>query len=75
MDSPAIARAVVEELLSAGVSDVVVCPGSRSAPLALTLADADRRSSAHRIDTPKPGRHVDGDVHARGLQGRGLRTM
>ena len=43
MDSPAIARAVVEELLAAGVSDVVVCPGSRSAPLALTLADAERR--------------------------------
>ena len=43
MSSPAIARAVVEELLNAGVTDVVVCPGSRSAPLALTLADAERR--------------------------------
>ncbi len=43
MDSPAIARAVVEELLASGVVDVVVCPGSRSAPLALTLADAERR--------------------------------
>lgn len=43
MDSPAIARAVVEELLAAGMTDVVVCPGSRSAPLALTLADAERR--------------------------------
>ena len=43
MKSPAIARAVVEELLAAGVTDVVVCPGSRSAPLALTLADAERR--------------------------------
>ena len=43
MDSPAIARAVVEELLASGVHDVVVCPGSRSAPLALTLADAERR--------------------------------
>lgn len=38
-----MARAVVEELLAAGVTDVVVCPGSRSAPLALTLADAERR--------------------------------
>lgn len=43
MDSPAIARALVEELLAAGITDVVVCPGSRSAPLALTLADAERR--------------------------------
>jgi len=38
-----MARAVVEELLAAGITDVVVCPGSRSAPLALTLADAERR--------------------------------
>lgn len=43
MSSPTIARAVVEELLASGVTDVVVCPGSRSAPLALTLADAERR--------------------------------
>jgi 2-succinyl-5-enolpyruvyl-6-hydroxy-3-cyclohexene-1-carboxylate synthase len=43
VDSPAVARAVVEELVMAGVSDIVVCPGSRSAPLALTLADAERR--------------------------------
>jgi len=43
VDSPAIARAVVEELLAAGVADVVECPGSRSAPLALSLADAERR--------------------------------
>ncbi|TEX50213.1 MAG: 2-succinyl-5-enolpyruvyl-6-hydroxy-3-cyclohexene-1-carboxylic-acid synthase [Actinomycetales bacterium mxb001] len=38
-----MARAVVEELLAAGITDVVVCPGSRSAPLALTLAAAERR--------------------------------
>ncbi|MFM8772865.1 MAG: thiamine pyrophosphate-binding protein, partial [Actinomycetota bacterium] len=53
MDSPAIARAVVEELLAAGVADVVVCPGSRSAPVALSLAAAERRGLARlhvRID-------------------------
>lgn len=38
-----MARLVLEEVLGSGVTDVVVCPGSRSAPLALTLADAERR--------------------------------
>ena len=31
-------RAFVEELVAAGVRDVVVCPGSRSTPMALALA-------------------------------------
>lgn len=34
------ARALVQELQRGGVSDIVVCPGSRSAPLALAAADA-----------------------------------
>ncbi|HET9158381.1 MAG TPA: 2-succinyl-5-enolpyruvyl-6-hydroxy-3-cyclohexene-1-carboxylic-acid synthase [Myxococcaceae bacterium] len=34
------ARALVQELQRGGVSDVVVCPGSRSAPLALAAAEA-----------------------------------
>jgi 2-succinyl-5-enolpyruvyl-6-hydroxy-3-cyclohexene-1-carboxylate synthase len=38
-----MAVAVVEELLAGGVRDVVLAPGSRSAPLALALADAERR--------------------------------
>src|SRR6186713_1668973 len=37
--TPATAlRAFVEELVAAGVRDVVVCPGSRSTPMALALA-------------------------------------
>ncbi|MGZ6099389.1 MAG: thiamine pyrophosphate-binding protein, partial [Myxococcaceae bacterium] len=33
-------RAVVQELERGGVRDVVLCPGSRSAPLALAVAEA-----------------------------------
>lgn len=35
-----MAGAVLAELLGQGVRDVVLCPGSRSAPLALAIADA-----------------------------------
>ena len=41
--SPRVAVAVVEELIASGVRDVVLAPGSRSAPLALALADAERQ--------------------------------
>lgn len=37
------ARAVVEQLIAGGVVDVVLAPGSRSAPLAFALAAADRQ--------------------------------
>lgn len=40
--STAQARVVVDELVRGGVRDVVLCPGSRNAPLAFALADADR---------------------------------
>jgi 2-succinyl-5-enolpyruvyl-6-hydroxy-3-cyclohexene-1-carboxylate synthase len=39
--STALARVVVDELVRNGVSDVALAPGSRSAPLAMTLADAE----------------------------------
>jgi 2-succinyl-5-enolpyruvyl-6-hydroxy-3-cyclohexene-1-carboxylate synthase len=35
------ARVVVDELVRGGVRDVVLCPGSRNAPLAFALKDAD----------------------------------
>ncbi len=35
-----VARAVIAELVKAGVSTFVLCPGSRSAPLAYALGDA-----------------------------------
>ncbi len=56
--SIAIARLVVERLLAHGVSDVVLAPGSRSAPLALVLAAAERANqlALHvRIDERSAG--------------------
>jgi 2-succinyl-5-enolpyruvyl-6-hydroxy-3-cyclohexene-1-carboxylate synthase len=51
--STAFARVVVDELVRGGVTDAVLAPGSRSAPLALALAAAERdgRLTLHvRID-------------------------
>lgn len=48
----------VEALLAAGVRDVVLAPGSRSAPLALALAAAERRGALRlhvRIDERSAG--------------------
>jgi 2-succinyl-5-enolpyruvyl-6-hydroxy-3-cyclohexene-1-carboxylate synthase len=56
--STAQARIVVDELLRGGVKDVVLCPGSRNAPLAFALSDADRdgRLRLHvRIDERTAG--------------------
>ncbi|WNG82854.1 2-succinyl-5-enolpyruvyl-6-hydroxy-3-cyclohexene-1-carboxylic-acid synthase [Mycobacterium sp. ITM-2016-00316] len=52
------ARVVVDELIRGGVRDVVLCPGSRNAPLAFALHDADRagRIRLHvRIDERTAG--------------------
>jgi 2-succinyl-5-enolpyruvyl-6-hydroxy-3-cyclohexene-1-carboxylate synthase len=51
--STALARVLVDELVRGGVTDAVAAPGSRSAPVALALADAERagRLTLHvRID-------------------------
>lgn len=40
--SQLLAEGLVQALAAAGVRDVVYCPGSRSAPLAYALADAER---------------------------------
>src|ERR1700751_428321 len=56
--STAQARVVVDELIRGGVRDVVLCPGSRNAPLAFALQGADRsgRSRLHvRIDERTAG--------------------
>ena len=41
--STAQATVMVDELLRCGVSDAVLCPGSRSTPLAIALAEAEQR--------------------------------
>ena len=49
---------VVDELIRGGVRDVVLCPGSRNAPLAFALQDADRRGRIRlhvRIDERTAG--------------------
>ncbi|MGH3725590.1 MAG: 2-succinyl-5-enolpyruvyl-6-hydroxy-3-cyclohexene-1-carboxylic-acid synthase [Mycobacterium sp.] len=56
--STAQANAVVDELIRGGVRDVVLCPGSRNAPLAFALHDADKagRLRLHvRIDERTAG--------------------
>src|SRR5215813_3765892 len=56
--STAQARVVVDELIRGGVRDVVLCPGSRNAPLAFALqaADAAGRLRLHmRIDERTAG--------------------
>ena len=56
--SPRLAVAIVEELITSGVRDAVLAPGSRSAPLALALADAERSGFVRlhvRIDERSAG--------------------
>ncbi|MEP6816342.1 MAG: 2-succinyl-5-enolpyruvyl-6-hydroxy-3-cyclohexene-1-carboxylic-acid synthase [Marmoricola sp.] len=58
MTSTDLARALVDLLVEAGVEHVVVCPGSRSAPLAFASYDAarDGRVTLHtRIDERTAG--------------------
>lgn len=52
------ARVIVDELVRGGVTDVVLCPGSRNAPLAFAVHAADRRGDLRlhvRIDERTAG--------------------
>lgn len=56
--STAMARVIVDELVSCGVTEVVLAPGSRSAPLAIALAEADARGDLRlhvRVDERSAG--------------------
>ncbi len=62
--STACARTLVAQLVAQGVGEVVLCPGSRSAPLALALAEADA-AGALRL-------HVRTDERSAGFLALGL---
>ncbi|MEH0108435.1 2-succinyl-5-enolpyruvyl-6-hydroxy-3-cyclohexene-1-carboxylic-acid synthase [Tersicoccus sp. MR15.9] len=71
-DSTTVARAVVRLLIDGGVRDVVVCPGSRSAPLAYALAEV---AVAPDEDEGPAGRlrlHVRIDERSAGFTALGL---
>ena len=58
MSSTSICRALVEDLLDAGVREAVIAPGSRSGPLAIALAAADRAGALRlhvRVDERTAG--------------------
>ena len=58
MSATAICRALVEDLLDAGVREAVIAPGSRSGPLAIALAAADRAGALRlhvRVDERTAG--------------------
>lgn len=64
-----LARAFVANLVAAGVRDVVLCPGSRSAPLAYALADAARSRDLRlhvRVDERSAGFVALGLARVRG---------
>ena len=53
--STALATVLVDELVRGGVREAVLCPGSRSAPLAYALQEADRGRAAAAA---RPGRRA-----------------
>lgn len=62
--STALARVLVDELARSGVADVVLAPGSRNAPLAFALQDADASA--------RPRLHVRVDERTAGFLALGL---
>jgi 2-succinyl-5-enolpyruvyl-6-hydroxy-3-cyclohexene-1-carboxylate synthase len=50
-ESPSCAAVVVAQLLAQGFTELVLCPGSRSAPLALAALAAERRGARLHVRT------------------------
>ena len=58
MSATSVCRALVDDLLDAGVREAVIAPGSRSGPLAIALAAADRAGALRlhvRVDERTAG--------------------
>lgn len=73
MTASDLAREIVTQLAAAGMRDVVICPGSRSAPFAYALADAAAAGwlRTHvRVDERGAGFFAVGLARAALLQGR-----
>jgi len=72
--SPAVAsaRVLVQALAALGVEDVVLAPGSRSAPLAYALADAAMPDDERPEHAPALRLHVRIDERAAGFLALGL---
>lgn len=73
MSSTNVARELIWQLCAAGVRDVVLAPGSRSAPLAYACADAEAAGllTAHvRVDERTAGFYALGLTKAGSLAGR-----
>lgn len=66
------ARVLVQALVALGVRDVVLCPGSRSAPLALAVADASLPDDERPEHAPELRLHVRIDERSAGFLALGL---
>ncbi|MDN6793967.1 MAG: 2-succinyl-5-enolpyruvyl-6-hydroxy-3-cyclohexene-1-carboxylate synthase [Propionibacterium sp.] len=76
-DSQLLAEGLVSALVASGVHDVVYCPGSRSAPLAYALADAERRGEVRvhvRLDE-RGAAFVAVGLSRAGMLGTGVPTL
>jgi 2-succinyl-5-enolpyruvyl-6-hydroxy-3-cyclohexene-1-carboxylate synthase len=73
-DNPATtaARVLVQALAALGVRDVVLAPGSRSAPLAYALADAARADGDRPVGAPSLTLHVRVDERSAAFLALGL---
>ncbi len=73
-DPPAAhaARVLVQALAASGVRDVVLAPGSRSAPLAYALADADLPDGTRPAGAPALRLHVRVDERSAAFLALGL---
>lgn len=66
------ARVLVQALVALGVEDVVLAPGSRSAPLAYALADAARPDGERPAGAPRLRLHVRVDERSAAFLAVGL---